>query len=269
MSAPRPIFLLTDFGPGGYYQGVMRGVIAGIAPESAVHDLTHGVTPGDVNEAAFILEASLDHLPADVVAVVVVDPGVGGDRRILAARFGDRLVLAPDNGVLTRVLSRSDLAEVRRLSNERLRLEKVSATFHGRDVFAPAAAHLARGFPFREAGPEVGDPVRVGREAPGAGSDTGEQPVLVAQVIHVDPFGNLVTDVTRDEWIRRVGSPAFRIQAGPVTLTRLMRTFSDVRSGEPLAYMGSTENLELAIRDGNAAAAWGMGTGDEIRVFKD
>lgn len=260
MDACPPIFLLTDFGPGGYYQGVMRGVLARIAPGAPIHDLHHGVRQGDVREAAYVLEAALPYLPEKAVVVCVVDPGVGSERRILVARSGDRRFLAPDNGLLTPLLEGDEPLEVHLVQEVHYTLESRSATFHGRDIFAPVAAHVALGLQPEDLGPPVEDPVRLA--APPAAGEAG---CLAGTVVHVDPFGNLVTDLTAGDLRELAASGGLRVEAGGQVL-EVHRTFSDVPPGRALAYLGSSGHLEVAVRDGSAGKVLGLAHGDPVRV---
>ena len=257
----RPVFLLTDFGPRGIYQGVMRAVILARQPAVAVHDLGNGVSPGAVEEGAYLLEAALPFLPPDAVVVVVVDPGVGSARRGLAVLGGGRLFVGPDNGVLEPALAEPD-AEARLLEEPTLRLARVSPTFHGRDVFAPAGAALAAGFPFEDVGAVVADPVR----ARHAGALRAADGSFRARVVHVDSFGNLVTDLPVSALEAAFPGHGFRVRVGDETIEALVRTFSDVESGALLSYRGSSGRLELALRDGDLAAHVGCGRGATVRV---
>ncbi len=263
MNEPRPIFLLTDFGPGSYYQGVMKGVIASISPGTAIHDLSHGLGLGQLREAGFVLQASLDHLPPNAIVVVVVDPEVGTERRIIALSVGERTVLAPDNGLLTEALDRSDATVVRAVENPEILLVNPSATFHGRDIFAPVAARLSLGMAESELGAEVGEPVRLPDP-----ESVEHAALLEANIVHVDAFGNLITDATRESWIKYVGIPSYVIIAGSGRIQRLSHTFGDVKTGEAVAYIGSTGHLEVAIRDGNASETFGVEVGGKITVHK-
>lgn len=253
------ITLLTDFGTADGYVAAMKGVIAAIAPEARVEDAAHDVPPGDVVGAAWTLGRYWRLYPPGTVHVVVVDPGVGSERRGLAGRVDGRFVVAPDNGVLTWVLAEAGSVELVALENPAYRREEVSATFHGRDIFAPAAAHLARGVALEALGPRVPDPVRF--DLP--------QPEVVeggfrGTVVHVDRFGNLITNIPGDRLrqVRRV------VVAGRV-VGPLRRTYADVAPGEALALVGSAGLLEVSVRDGNAAALLGAGRGAEVRVELD
>ncbi len=249
------VSLLTDFGERDPYVGIMKGVLLGIAPRSVIVDLTHGVAPQDVRAAAFFLAHSWRWFPAGSVHVAVVDPGVGSTRRILVAREADHAFVAPDNGLLTGVLSSGSF--VGALDVERFSLVPRSTTFHGRDVLAPAAARIASGLAPEQAGRQIADWQRLDAPRPsreGAG--------WLARVVLADRFGNLVTDLTAAElepraargWVARVADQEIPLAA----------TYSEVESGAPLALLDSFGCWELAVRDGDAARRLGLGPGAQV-----
>lgn len=252
------ITLLTDYGLRDIYVGVVRGVILGIAPHAKIVDLSHEVAPQAVAEAAFLLDAAAPYFPWGTIHVCVVDPGVGTERRIICARTARATYLAPDNGLLARVLERDPPAHLVSVENPAYFLPKVSTTFHGRDIFAPVAAHIANGLDPRALGPEVHElqplPMPRPREvAPG---------VLAGEVIHVDRFGNVVTNV---------GEPfARRVQSATLGTTRIdgpvCRAYGDRDEGEPLLIFGSSGFLEVSINGGDAAKSFSVRRGDPITV---
>nr|PZN90793.1 MAG: hypothetical protein DIU52_06120 [bacterium] len=259
------ITLLTDFGTADGYVAAMKGVIAARAPGVVVDDASHDVPPGDVAAAAWTLSRYWNLYPPGTVHVVVVDPGVGSERRALAAEVDGRLFVAPDNGVLTWVLAEAGDAAVVAIEAARLFRTPVSATFHGRDVFAPVAAELARRAGagpsrFREVladlGPEVADPVRLPLPRPHRGPDH-----IAGEVIHVDRFGNLITNVP-GEWL----APGARIRVAGGSAAPLVRTYADVAPGALAALVGSAGMLEVSVRDGSAAERLGVGRGASVRV---
>lgn len=256
------ISLLTDFGTRDVYAGVLHGVIAGIAPRARVVDLTHEVAAQDVTEAGFLLDTAASYFPEGTIHVCVVDPGVGSSRRILCARTRRATFLAPDNGLLTRVLqrARAEDVELRAVEERAWFLADVSSTFHGRDIFAPVAARLALGHDPRDVGPVVHDPVllRVAPDRPLApGSVRGE-------VVHVDRFGNLITNLRpgalgADVRGARVGA---REVEGPVRAS-----YADASEGAPLLITSSTGLLEVAVRGGSAQEQLHARRGDRVEVF--
>jgi hypothetical protein len=255
--SPRPLFLLTDFGAASHYAGILHGVIRTRLPPACIVDLAHDVPPGDVRAGGYVLEAALPFLPPDAVAVVVVDPGVGGARRVLALSTEGRHVIAPDNGVLTGLVSNGPhpLLSVNRPD---LELRPRSATFHGRDVFAPIGAHLAAGGAFEALGDPVTDPVLRPGWFPecGAGEVRGE-------IIAIDRFGNGITNLAAavvGPW-----GPGCVVEVSGRSLDRFGLTFADGERGQPLLYMGSSGHLEIGVRDGSGAANLGFVTGTPVR----
>ena len=248
--------LLTDFGLEDVYVGVMKAVILGIAPKAQVIDLTHAIPAQDVLLGALALEDAQPYLPRGTAVVAVVDPGVGSARAALAARSGGRFFVGPDNGLLGWCLG-ADAAVVR-LESERHRQPEVSSTFHGRDVFAPAAAHLLMGTELELLGPPVRDWVRLERPAPlrrrgGA---------VEAHVLSVDRFGNLILDARRSDLPAR---PIFRI--GDRRIDGLVRTYAEA-DGELCALVGSFGRVEIAQPNGDAARALGVGRGAGVLVVE-
>jgi len=240
------ITLITDFGAQDYYVGAMKGVILAVNPAARLVDLTHQVPPQDVLFGAFVLGHAAREFPPDTVHLAVVDPGVGSDRRALVVRSSDQFWVGPDNGLFSPALSAPD-CEIREITHPELTRPRRSATFHGRDVFAPAAAHLSRRFPLAECGPTVSDPVRLEELRPQFQEDR-----IVGQVIHVDRFGNLVTNIPAADlapWRERL---RIHLSTGQV-LTRLCRTYVDAEPDELLALIGSADLLEISINGGSAA----------------
>lgn len=267
----RPITFLSDYGYRDEFAGVCRAVIARIAPGAQVIDLTHGIRRHAVREGATVLANALPYAPPGV-HLAVVDPGVGSDRRPIAVRVAadDRILVGPDNGLLSTAIARyGGAVEVADLSASPFRLQPVSATFHGRDLFAPVAARLALGASLAEAGSPIG-PAAV-REAPGPAPRI-EAERAVAHAIAVDGFGNVTLDLAPDdldehplgraEWVR-VEAPAGGGEA------RRGLTFADVPEGRLLLYEDSSGALALAVNRGDAAAALGITVGeagDEIEL---
>lgn len=236
------VTLLTDFGHRDPYVGIMKGVILGICPEARLVDLTHEVSPQQVTEGAYQLARSVRWFPRGTVHLAVVDPGVGGRRRAVVARGARHLYVAPDNGLLSMVEERDGPLQFYEI--QRFTLESHSATFHGRDIFAPVAAHLARGVAPREIGPPVDEPVRL------------EKP-LSPCVLLVDRFGNLITSIEE-------GRPGEVEVHGAVIPVR--GSYSDVEPGSLLALWGSDGRLEVSVNQGNAAERLGAGPGTPVTV---
>ena len=234
----------------------MKGVILGIAPRCAVVDLTHDVAPQNIAEAAYRLAASCPFFPAATVFCCVVDPGVGSERRAVAVRTDRFFFVAPDNGLLAPALRRDPAVECVLLDNPALHLPAISSTFHGRDIFAPVAAHLASGVPFRELGTAIDTTALV--------QPADIDPVQTAagwkgKVMAVDHFGNLLTNFAATHVEGFV-----YVEVGGVRVSRLSRTFADVPAFAPVAYIGSGGCLEIAVNRGNAAREWNLQAGADV-----
>lgn len=256
----RVITLTTDFGTRDYYVGTMKGVIYRIAPEVQVVDLTHEIEKHDIAEAAIVVRSSRSFFPPDTVHVAVVDPGVGSVRRPVLVRAADQYYVGPDNGIFSFVLG--DGVEAWEITNPEFRLDVVSDTFHGRDIFAPAAAHLVAGVEPDAFGPRIDDLTRITTRPPAVFSDR-----IQGEVIHVDSFGNLITNVSRDLLDDTVGERPVTIEVSGRTIDGVSRTYSEEPRATLMAVFGSTDLLELAVRDGSAHRKLGVGRGDPVRLM--
>jgi S-adenosylmethionine hydrolase len=250
------ITLLTDFGTRDGYVAAVKGVLAERAPGVLIDDATHDIPPGDIRSAAWALSRYWRLFPAGTVHLAVVDPGVGSDRRALAARVAGRLLVAPDNGVLGRVLDECPPDLVVSLENPEYRRPEPSCTFHARDIFAPAAAALALGVPLEELGPPVADPIILPLPRPDCRGDAAR-----GVVVHVDTFGNLITNLPE-----RCVRAATTVRIGGRPIGPLRRAYAEVEPGRPLALIGSAGLLEVAVRDGNAASVLGVGLDAVVEV---
>jgi S-adenosylmethionine hydrolase len=260
---------LTDFGGLDPYVGVMKGVILGINPEATVVDLGHGVSAYGVLEAAFHLKVAYRYFPQGTIHVVVVDPGVGSARRPILCVAGGQAFLAPDNGVLGYVLAAEPAARVIHVAEEGYFLRPVSRTFHGRDVFAPVAAHLSLGLAPERLGPPIADYARLDLPRPRRAPDgraTGE-------VLHVDRFGNLITNLTRDEIdavADRSPSGTVRVRLGTGADLGMHSHFASAREpGRAGALVGSSGHLEIFVYQGSAAETLGARVGSEISLWPE
>lgn len=276
------VTLTTDFGLADGYAGIMHGVIRGICPKVAIVDLAHQVPPQDVRGAAYLLYAAYAYFAADTVHCVVVDPGVGTARRALAVETPRGRFVAPDNGVLSYALACESVTAAVSLTDPRYHLSHVSHTFHGRDVFAPAAAHLACGVPLAD----LGEPVSglVTWPLPGVSTPSGD--TWEGQVIHVDHFGNLIASIGRLLWRgdELLVQPAFssaakeggeprrlsflaaqaQVRIAGRCIKSIRPTFGAAPPGELLALIGSAGHLEIAVAGGSAAEALDVGIGGEV-----
>jgi S-adenosylmethionine hydrolase len=258
-----PIVLLTDFGTSDVYAGVMKGVILRINPAARIVDLTHGIPPQDVPAGALALLASVDYFPEGSIFVAVVDPGVGTGRRLLCARGGRHLFLAPDNGLLSLVRRREEFSRIVEVADRDWFLPAVSDTFHGRDILAPVAARLSLGMSIDRLGP----PVRSIRSA-GIALPQLSRSELRGEVLHVDHFGNAVTNLDQATVGAFAGNDlmAARIVAGRRAVRGIRRTYGEVEAGEAVALFGSSGYLEIAVCRGNAARALRLRRGSPVLV---
>ncbi|HEY7398809.1 MAG TPA: SAM-dependent chlorinase/fluorinase [Gaiellaceae bacterium] len=262
------ITFLTDFGLQDDFVGTCHGVIATIAPDARVIDLTHGIEPQAVLQGALVLRNAIRHTPVGV-HLAVVDPDVGGNRRAVAiATRGGRMFVGPDNGLLPLAADELGIEAVHELADPRYRLPEVSRTFHARDIFAPAAAHLACGVPVDELGPRVdsGSLVRLELPRPEVGRTQVHATVLI-----VDRFGNVATNVRRAEIDALDCEEGARVEVR-LQLDRYFAvvagTFADAPAGELIFYEDSSGLMTLAISQGNAARLTGVSAGDELRIAR-
>ena len=252
------ITLTTDFGLTDGYVGTMKGVILSIAPEAMLVDLSHQVPAQNVQTGAFVIYQAVPFFPPKTIHMVVVDPGVGSQRRALAVRTAQGIFVAPDNGVLSYVLSSADVREAVSLTKPAYQLPQVSATFHGRDIFAPAAAHLANGVSLERLGPRAINLLRLPLSQP----ERRPNGDLVAHVMHVDHFGNLILDVTADD----VDEESV-FELGGRSIEGVSGTFADVAHGELVAYVGSSrDHVEIAVRNSDAAQELDISIGDRVLI---
>ncbi len=261
-SATPCIALLTDFGDQDWFVAAMKGEILKRLPQANVIDISHGLPAHQIEPASFMVCCVLGAMPEGTVFCCVVDPEVGSRRRSLCGRVGRWFFSGPDNGLVSSLIDVvGEDFELHEIENPAFRNERISPTFHGRDLFAPAAAALASGRGPAEAGPAVNEPVRLPPCEPAA-TDSG----IVARVMLVDRFGNLVTNVWEESYHDRLLPDRFVIRVGSMRLYNLSETFSQVREVEALAYWGSAGTLELAVNLGSAAQTTGLGIGDQVFV---
>ncbi len=272
------IALLTDFGTTDIYVGVMKGVIHRICLQTRCIDISHAIQPQNVRQGAFALLNAYSYFAEGTIFLVVVDPGVGSIRRPLAVQAGGYRFIIPDNGILTYVLAELDDVKIVELANSAYQLPVVSNTFHGRDIFAPAAAHLAAGVPIDELGPESDTLLQLSMPQLNV---TGQN--LVGEVLSIDQFGNIETSIGNMRWDTEAQltlTPRFGDLAEPVAmvakqvsvnirgihLESLLPSYSAVAPGDLLALVSSGGYLEIAVNQGNAAAQLDVQVGDQVKV---
>lgn len=265
-SQTAPIAILTDFGYRDHYVGVMKGVIATIAPKASVVDITHGIPPQSVTAGAIALQQSWRFFPKRTVFVAVVDPGVGTSRLPVAidTRSGARFV-GPDNGVLYLAAKDAGISRIVELRAPKYRLKNVSATFHGRDIFAPAAAWLWSRVAISSLGPTIAQITQLS-----IGTAVQRNKTLEGKIIYVDGFGNLVTNIDRatlDAFAASFRAPRLLVKIAKGTSMEIFEAYGDVPTGAPLATFSSFELLEIAVRDGSAASVFGLGEGAPVTVI--
>ncbi len=257
----RPVIaLLTDFGTRDHYAGTMKGVVLGLCADVTLVDITHDVAAHDVLGGALELAAAYRYFPAGTIFLVVVDPGVGSVRRGIAAEAGDFKFVAPDNGVLTAVLDELAPKRVVELTERKYARPTVSRTFEGRDRFAPAAAWIAKGIDLAALGRSAGAIQRL--DIPRAASGGG---CIDGQVLRVDRFGNLITNIDRKTFDTLAGGP-LDIRIGAHQVSRMVTTYADASPGEVCALFGSTDHLEIAANGANAAEALDLRRGATVHV---
>jgi len=267
------IALLTDFGTRGIYAGVLKGVLSTHAPQANLIDISHDVPRGDIQAAAFMLWQSSPYMPPNTVFLCVVDPGVGSARRGVAAKWGSRICVGPDNGLFSYLVFRDGPPEVIELWDP-----QVSTTFHGRDIFAPFAARLALDAVFDELGP----PVELEVMLPAPRLAAKRSGSIEGEIIHEDPFGNMVTSIgvlhpegghiRLNPWLGQEPESQYPARTLAARLPNgdelpLVRTFSDVQEGQGLAYIGSNGLLEIGVNRGSAASALDLQTGQAIQLL--
>jgi S-adenosylmethionine hydrolase len=240
----------------------MKGVVLSINPEARVIDISHEIPPGDIFAAGFVLGQSYRYFPAGTVHVVVVDPGVGTARRVVLAKTNRSCFLAPDNGVLPLALGTFSGATFFSVENKEYRLARVSDTFHGRDIFAPAAAHLSAGTPPERFGPVHATPAVLSIPEP---QQRGGE--ILLRILYVDAFGNLITNLASASPHARDLAEA-DIEVGDGKIRGIFRTYADVKEGELLALFGSGGFLEISMRGGDAGRALGLRCGDTVSLRK-
>lgn len=264
------ITLLTDFGVDDEYVGVMKGVILSINPSAIIVDITHSLDPQDIEQASYLIKSSYRFFPEKTIHIIVIDPGVGTGRAIIAFKMMGHIFLAPDNGVLAPLMDDGDMETLVSVENPDFFLEPVSTTFHGRDIFAPVAAHLSNGVGIGKLGPpmEKASIVQLFVRKPYI-SDKGE---LVGFVISIDRFGNLITNIDIKSIKKLLGpriDKKIKIHIGNKQIVSLSENYEKACPQTPLAIIGSRGYLEIAVNCGNAKKYFMAKKGDTIKVVID
>ncbi len=255
------ITLLTDFGHRDAFVGTMKGVILGICPEARIVDLSHGIAPQGIDEGAFILRTAYPYFPDGTVHVAVVDPGVGGERRALIVETPRYRFVGPDNGVFAHVFARDTVNRVVSVTETRFMLPRVSNTFHGRDVFAPVAAHLALGRAISDFGTGIDD-YRTGSITEPSVHGSG----IAGHVLHIDHYGNIITDISESLFLDTTREKRFQIKLAGLSLDRVNASYDEAADGTALAILDSAGLLEIAVNGGSAADLLRATPGDRVDV---
>ena len=263
----RIITLTTDFGTSDTYVGVMKGVILSINPNAQIVDLTHAIPPQDIYEAAFSIEAARSYFPQGTIHVIVVDPGVGSDRQAIVSHIDTAFFVCPDNGVLSYLLHSVENEGAHAINavaiqNRAYCLPEVSNTFHGRDIFAPVAAHLSLGVSLEDIGPPVQTLIQLPIQVPERSDNT-----LTGHIVKIDRFGNAITTISETA-IAGLEGASYEIRIGSTRLNRLNSAYADSDVGKPLAIIGSYGLLEIAVNGGSAEKQLGLKRGEAVIIQK-
>lgn len=254
------ITLTTDFGLQDYYVSAMKAVMLGLAPKARLIDVSHDIPPQDIMAGAWVIRNSAFLFPEGSVHLVVVDPGVGTSRNPIALKIDGQYFVGPDNGIFSLFYDEFDVEAVK-LNNHAYWRDQASNTFHGRDIFAPVAAHLSTGVELSELGDPIEDLVTYHWAVPIADKDG-----LQGWIVHIDRYGNLVTNISESLIKETISDGVVKIYVGNTMLNKFVTTFGDVEEGEPAAYIGSSGMLEIGINKGNAGRMLSVDKGAQISI---
>jgi len=257
------ITLTTDFGQSDHYVAMMKGVILSINPNATIIDVTHQIPAHSIKEGSLIIKESYTYFPSGTVHVGIVDPGVGGTRRPLAILVDNHFFVGPDNGLFSPIIETQPHIQITHLNEKKYWLDSISPTFHGRDIFAPVAAHLSLGINPLSMGEKIDNPTLLPSPLPQKNNSD-----LMGEIIRVDHFGNLITNITEEHLGPFLISKDLIIRVGKVTVKKISTTYNDVPEGKPLALIGSSHLLEIAVNMGRAVDYLGLeyGVGTKVQV---
>ncbi|HXX34345.1 MAG TPA: SAM-dependent chlorinase/fluorinase [Thermodesulfobacteriota bacterium] len=258
----RPIItLLTDFGTKDHYVASMKGAILSINPRCLLIDITHQVNPQDIEEGAFILANAYSYFPKGTIHLSVVDPGVGGTRKPILVVTPHYFFVGPDNGLFTLVAQREKIKQVVVLTKKEYFLSKISSTFHGRDIFAPVAAYLSRGVRPDAFGYEIKSLKELGARRPFV-----KEKKLFGEILHIDAFGNVISNIGEEKLSRFIQGRPIAVRAGSKVISGLKKGYWEGKKGEPMALLGSSGFLEISVKEGNARELLKLKRGDRIVI---
>ncbi len=257
------IVLLTDFGLNDSFVGVMKGVISRINPQVKIVDLCHKIESHNIHDAAFLLKSSYPYFPEGTIFLIVVDPGVGSERKSVIVETEKYIFVAPDNGVLSFLVER-DIKRIIQITNGEYFLKPVSHTFHGRDIFAPVAAHLSRGETVEKFGPAIRKINRLKFPEPQLKNNR-----LMGEVMYVDHFGNLITNINQDAFLRFIEGEKFQIIIGKAKISKISSSYQEGKEGLPIAIFGSFDNLEISLYRDDASRRLNLNKGSKISIEKE
>jgi S-adenosylmethionine hydrolase len=248
----RIITLLTDFSEKDGYPASMKGVILSINPNVKIVDITHEIPSHDIKEAAFVLKSTYNYFPRGTIHIAIVDPEVGSKRKPILVETENYYFICPDNGILSYVLLEEKIRKIIWINNKQYFLKKISNTFHGRDIFAPVGAYLSKGIKVEKFGKKINKIVKFNIKYPKEKNN-----YLIGDVIHIDKFGNIITNITREKFYAFTKNKEFEIKINRKIIRKISNSYKDVQKGELLAIFGSSEFLEISIREGNAFKLYG------------
>lgn len=257
----RTVALITDFGDRDAYSGIMKGIMLDINPVIKMVDITHKVSPGDIFEAAFILSHSYFYFPPGTIFLAIVDPGVGSSRKAIAVQTESYYFIGPDNGILSPAVRRDKIMKIVELSDKKYRLTPRTGTFDGRDIFAPAAGFLSKKIPLDNLGPELRYMIDIEFPKPAVKTDT-----IDGEVIHVDSFGNLITNINKDLFTKFLDGRGFAARIKNRKVTRIYDFYARAEENKPFLIKGSFNLMEISLKDKSAAEYFNLTGRENVKV---
>lgn len=255
-SDSRVVTLITDFGANESYVAAIKGVILSINPKVQIIDISHSVSSYDIKEGAFILSCVYKYFPAETIHIAIVDPGVGGYRRALAVKTRNFYFLGPDNGILSYAIKKEKVQKIIALANNKYFMKEISSTFHGRDIFAPVAAHISNGMDIKKMGKEINKINEIAFPEINI-KKSGKVTLIQGKIIYKDSFGNLVSNISKEELLKITKNKTVQVFIGKHLIGNIKRSYYEAEKGEALAVWGSYNYLEISVREGSAFKRFG------------